>query len=596
MPVTVPTYGKTRELPSASNQLPSVRQTAAPSADQLGGNARVPTDYVGKGMQFAGRDLEHVGLQMQQREDADMVFRAETVLKDKLRQQSEQWLQRRGVNAWNVTKDADAWWQTEATKAAEGLNERQRLAFDQTAARLRSSSLDSLSRYEAEQRRASLDESAQANVVGSINHAVANVGDEAALTGAREDIERAIAVRAGINGWVPARAAVERLDKLGTLHDQMISELMRSDPKAAEEYLTKYRDEIPAAKLAGIKTRVETGVRLAKVQGFADEFDPRKGATLQDALDEARKRFEGEDEKLAIAEVKTRFAEHKQIVKEADDAIEQDVYRQLNERGSLSRVDPELLSRMSPKARANLVNVLESRASASESRAAARESREWTRQQRAITVTEAEGYATYAVLSDTLGQMRLSPEEKVRIVREEAIQHRISPAQAERLVLQVTNNAVRADAVHIPTLKSVMDPLVKEAKWKGDKGRAMSGLLQQTAEDRILAAQQAKGRPLTQDEMRTIVKDLMVQGEIPGRFFDTDARRFEVLGTDDEAKWRTKSKGTSAPVSGPVKPAAANPPAGGGAPRVRIRDAADYARLAPGTKYIDPQGNPRTKP
>src|SRR5690606_30814313 len=116
--------------------------SAAPTAAQLGANARPTGGLVGEGMKSAGADLMKVGLDMQAREDADMIFRAEVLLKEKLRGESEKWSSRRGVQAWNVTKDATGWWDSEAVKAAEGLNERQRVAFDQTLARMRGISLD----------------------------------------------------------------------------------------------------------------------------------------------------------------------------------------------------------------------------------------------------------------------------------------------------------------------------------------------------------------------------------------------------------------------------------------------------------------------
>lgn len=539
--IPIPTYTQQRELPAGPNQLPSVRQTAAPTADQLGANARVPTDYVGQGLRSAGKDFMDVGLQMQAREDADLVMRAETVLHDRLREKQAEWSKRRGVQAWGITEDATGWWDDEAVKAAEGLNERQRVAFEQTRQRLRTQSLNAMSRYEFDQRHQSLDESAQANVVASINFAAANPTDPAAIAAARADVERAVNARAGINGWVTARRDLEMGSKLTLLHKQVLQTLVDQNPAAAKAYLDAHEEEIDGAERAEIRKMVDGGARLAKVQEFADQYDPAAGAVLSDALATARKEFEGEDEKLAVAEVKARFADHALARKQASEAVVNEVYTIVAETGSIAKVPPSLLAKLDGEDRVRLVSALESRAAARESRAAARESREWTAEQRRITVSEAQGLENYYTLSQAFAKdpKAVTPE----MVQRAALDRDISPAQAQRLIAQITNNTVRAEAVHTPTLSAVMSPIVKGLKWTGDNGRKRAGLLQQVAEEQILAEQFRLGKPLSQDEMRSIVNRLVVEGTVERDYwFDDKKRRYEVLGTDDEARWKPSNR------------------------------------------------------
>ena len=162
MATVVPTYTGTRELPASPNQLPSVRMTAAPTADQLGANQRAPVDYIGKGLRDASDEAVRIQIERQAREDADMVFRAETMARDRIRKQTADWSARRGVQSWGVTDEADRWYDDNLSDIREGLNERQRRAFDQSVARMRGATLDRLSVHEATERRASLDESASA--------------------------------------------------------------------------------------------------------------------------------------------------------------------------------------------------------------------------------------------------------------------------------------------------------------------------------------------------------------------------------------------------------------------------------------------------
>lgn len=592
MPITVPTYGKTRELPSAPNQLPSVRQTAAPSADQLGGNARVPTDYIGKGMKSAGNDLFEVGMKMQEREDADMIFRAETVLKDRLRAKSEEWSNRRGVQAWDLTKDASQWWDSEATKAAEGLNERQRVAFDQTLARMRGASLDTITRFEAEQRRTSLDESAQASIVGSINFAAANPDNPEAINAARGDIARSVLERGRLNGWTPERTQVEAQTKLTALHKQVLEGLVDKDPTAAEAYLKQHREEIAGAERDTVNKLVEGASRLKKAQSFADDVMAR-GITEAEAMAEARQKFEGEDERIAVNEVKVRHQE----IRAAREAAQKDAldaaYGEMGPTGTVASIKPSTWAKLGGDAQRRLIEQDEARITRRESRAAARENREYRAEQRALTVKERETFGNYSSISQQLVDDPGSVTQER--IAEEVRDGKLTHSQGNTLLNAILRTDVSKDKVHTPTLLAVLKPIADELKYTG-KNADKRGILQQAAEERILADQMALGRPLKQDEVRKIVRDLTVEGYVENSFlwFDDDnVRRFEVLGTENAAKWKSKAKHEA---SGVIAPGSANPPAGGAVPRVRIRNAEDYARLAPGTKYIDPQGKPRTKP
>lgn len=590
--IVVPKYTSQRELPAAPNQLPSVRQTAAPSAAQLGGNARVPTDYVGAGMKSAGNDLMKVGLEMQAREDADMIFRAETVLKERLREKDAEWSERRGVQSWNVAKDAGAWWDTEAVKVAEGLNERQRIAFDQTLGRLRSASLDRVTRFEAEQRRASLDESAQANIVSTVNFAIANADNPEAIRDARKDIERAVNVRAGLNGWTDARRGMEMTSKLTLLHDQMLDSLIDRDPAAAERYLEAHREEIEPAQRKKITDKVNGASRLAKAQSFADDVMAR-GVTEAEAMAEARQKFSGEDERVAVNEVKVRHQEIRAARESAQkDALDK-AYGEMGPTGTVASIKPSTWARLGGDQQRRLIEQDEARIARREARIAARENREYRAEQRQLTVKERETFGNYSSISQQLVDDPGSVTQER--IAEEVRDGKLTHSQGNTLLNAVLRTDVSKDKVHTPTLLAVLKPIADELRYTG-KNAAKRGVLQQAAEERILADQMVLGRPLKQDEMRAIVRDLTTEGYVENSFlwFDDDnVRRFEVLGTENAAKWRSKAKHEA---SGAIAPGSANPPAGGDVPRVRIRNAEDYARLAPGTKYIDPQGKPRTKP
>lgn len=122
-----------------------------------------------------GQIFVKTGQEIQEREDADVLMRAETQVKSKYLEFEAEAKQRKGQNAWGVAKEAGEWWDREAGKISDTLSTpRQRRAFEQSVGKMRGTSVGVLAGYEAGERRNSLIESTQASIVGSIHMAAAN--------------------------------------------------------------------------------------------------------------------------------------------------------------------------------------------------------------------------------------------------------------------------------------------------------------------------------------------------------------------------------------------------------------------------------------
>lgn len=533
MPITVPTYNRTRELPSAPNQLPSVRQTAAPSAAQLGAHARPTEDAIGAGMTSAGPDLMRVGLDMQAREDADSIFRAETVLKDRVRVESEKWSNRRGVQAWDVTKDAASWWDTEAVKAGEGLNERQRIAFDQTLAKMRGISLDRIAGHEANERRSSLDESAQANVVGSINFAIENADNPEAIRSSREEVVRNVNVRAGINGWTPERRALEIEKSLTAMHKQVAYSIMARDPEAAQKYLDAHKEEVSPAERREIGEKLESTTRLAKVQSFADEHGPESGLTKEEAVAKAREKFSGDDERVAVAEIKLRYAEKDQAKKDAQEKALDQAYAERGPLGSVARISPATWALLDADNKRKLIEQDEARAARVESRAAARENRAYTKEMREQRGRSLEKWSELRErLSDREGIPPTADE-----IRESHGKGELTDSHAADLLRYIDRNTTAAEKVDGTSYKSATAGMISGMKLNKRETAAFN----EAVHAEVLADQRVKGRPLSVVEIREIADRLAVEGVVEdGGFlgiFDDKKRRFELLD-DEKDRWR----------------------------------------------------------
>ena len=547
MAVTVPRYDRQRETMLAPNQLPSVRLTAAPTADQLGANARLPTDHIGAGLAAGGKAFMRVALERQAREDADVIFQREALLHDRLRAKTSEWESRRGMAAWNVVKDAETWWAEEAVKFADGLNDRQRAVFDKTLGRLRGHTLDRLSRFEAEQRRESLDASANASIVGAVNFAAANADNYEAINAARADIAERIRVRAQLNGWAPERTELELGSKLTLLHEQALQTLLARDPALAEKYLKTYREEIDGAKRAEIEKAVEGGTRLRKAQEFADQYDPAAGADESEAIRAAREKLDGEDEKITVAEIRARFLEYRQARENAQRDALDSAYEEMGPTGTVARISPATWARLGGDQQRRLIEQDAARLDREQRRIDASERRLDRKERERIREEEKRSVELWDDYMEEIREPRRSADDIARAVREDYKAGRLTRAHAQDILRSLDRNADKVEIVNPTAFNTATAVVAAQKGWTKTKAAHFKDVAKQT----ILAEQQLKGRPLTTEEMRSIVDALMIEGTVEKDWwFDSSKRRFEVLGTDDEARWSPKQKAKPAAAVG----------------------------------------------
>lgn len=171
---TVPRYD---ELQVGARALPGFRQESVASPELFGQGADKFVK-IGKSLTEAGADGVAVAANMQDRENADQLFQVETGAKDALVKFSNGQRSKLGAAALadgGVTKQTDDWFAENTPKFSGDLkNDLQRKLFGQTMAKMRTSTLDVMSRHEADQSRISLSDSATASIAGSINIAAAN--------------------------------------------------------------------------------------------------------------------------------------------------------------------------------------------------------------------------------------------------------------------------------------------------------------------------------------------------------------------------------------------------------------------------------------
>jgi hypothetical protein len=294
----------------------------------------------------AGTGLNAIAVREQERENADLLFRAETALKTDYLEFENQARQRRGQDAWGLSGDAKKWWDEANKKYSEGLtNDVQRRLFEQTVAKMRIQSVDGLSAYEEGQRRQSLQESAQASIVSSINMAAAMAGalpasefkgapvagakqDAPAVTtdaqgnqvpgvpaqplsggaklqGMKTDILKRVQVLAKINGWSDEVRSVKEMEYLTNFHKQVIQARIDQDPDGAEAYFKANKGEINGADHDQIEKVIGIGGVKRTAQEFADQVTSSRMTEAQ-AISLARQKFSGDRESAVVQEIKVR--------------------------------------------------------------------------------------------------------------------------------------------------------------------------------------------------------------------------------------------------------------------------------------------------
>lgn len=579
MGVKIPTY-EPQVRPAGPKNPPSPYMRAAPSAADLGANARAPVNAIGAGLRSAGDDFAEVGARMQAQDDLIAIANAETILKDRARTQSVEWSSRKGTNATGVTREVADWYRDEAPKAAEGLNERQRRVFDQTTAKLRDASLNSLSMHEAREHAAATVDAAQSSIVGSIDFATENANDQQAVADAQADIISRVNAIGLTMGWSPERADVERRKHVGQLHAQVVGRIAVDSPERAQAYLDaneQFLDPLTATKLReGLK---HTNA-MRSAQSFADQV-VAAGLSESDALAAARERFHGENERAAVAEVKMRFAEKRGAIEHAQREARDTAWDHYARAGSLGAIPADVVQMMDGR---DLVNLREYAAARAE-RIANRNSRDPV----VRAETEEQERTSYERLRT---QAEEHPEEFARV---DLVAEGRGLADSDFRKLREVQQAIRSGKF-TSAADRAWSTATRELGIGGSSTTAVEerANLRRAYDSEVARFRIDNGREPNQVERAALIDALIVQGSTPGRIWGTnEARRYEAINAGRREKWTA----LDAPGEDRAPEAFGNGRAQGGPANLpHPRGQAEYDALPSGTRYVHPDGTTRMKP
>ncbi len=497
----VPAYDQSQETPRA---LPGVKQETivTPGLVDAGAVAQMET---GKALEGAGAAWGVAARRMQERQDADMVFRAETAVKTDYLDFENQVRERKGQNAWGSTQDAAKWWEDKTQEHAENLeNDTQRKLFQQQAAKYKLQSLDTISKHEADERKRSLDESAQASIVSSINLASANYTNPDAVAGAKSDILKRTQVLSQLNGWSPELRDAKQADYLTNFHSQIIQNQVDKDPVGAKAYYEANKAEINGSVQDKLDKVLKIGGMKTVAQQYADQVEAA-GLTEQEAITGARKKFEGEQEDHAVLEVKTRFREKVEATelrqKKAGDTA-WDIYAKTK---NLNAVPASVINEMDGKVRLALEQ---------EARDAA-----------AGTKVHTDPGVYY-----DLRKMAVTEPDRFQNLDLRAYFPKLDEGDREKFIdLQHPGKLKEA-----ATLDGQLSNMHDQMGW-GASDKDKKGNFDRVVTQAISAEQKQKGKDLTFDERQKVIDRMVIQGKLQnsGVIYDTRGKYYEFAGQEN---------------------------------------------------------------
>jgi hypothetical protein len=490
--------------------LPGYRQESVATPALLGGGSESLSN-LGKGLVSAGIGIGAVAYDMQERENADKVFQAETKIKaDYLSFEAQIREGRQGGFSKGITQDAHKWWDEQAKKHLETLdNEVQRKLFIRRTAPLRLSSLDSVSKFEAHQMEIAHDQSWRANKVASIDLAAAHA-DETTVATSTAEIKRLNAYQAARKGWTPEALKAANDEDITAMHQQVIQTLVKSNPAAAEAYFKAHKPEIRGSLRAELGDFAEKATAEALGVAAAGEIwadlgpqGDREASNLDKMEQKARDKFKNDPHvlKATIANLRERHQAFNTGRQERSYAMEATVNEAILKGATIAQVRqmPEFL-RMAPEKARAIETFMENRAY---TKAAREQSEETLRQTRLrhegldealrlqdpdvlVKMTRAEVLAKLPVLGEF---------HTTNLVRMHDALTRSSEALA---AARIDNNTFKAMAVN-----AGLNPNEKNLS-EDDKDRLVR--LRAAVDARLALAARQAGKPLTIEERTKVAQ------------------------------------------------------------------------------------------
>lgn len=513
----VPVYNQPQE---SLRPLPTPAGDGTISSGVLGAPAQAQIE-AGRALTQGATPLVDIAVNMQLRQNADMLHRAETALKDEwITYEQEARKSRQGAYAKDFTSDTNKWWDEKIKHHLSNMeNNEQRRLLERRAGSLRQQSVHSASLWEQAQTERAEAESWSASKNATISAAAATPNPER-IEWARDEIVKMNRLRAVQKGWKAEQLQGEVLKDTTELHKQVIQGLARTNPVAAQQYFDKFKSEIDGkqhAEIGAFAERVSANAigeqTAASVWIEIGPKSDREPVQLDKLEEKLRAVLKGNEPALdsAIKRMRERASAFKDSRRERDDQLESAVNLAIMNGASRAQIARmPAFNQLSPEAARKIDSYMENKAASQESRAAARESREYTRERRRLDRLTLDGMDEALRTSDPAVLTSMTRDQVVNLLP------KLGPEHTQRLVAKwetltkdpekLTEAKMDNDAFNVIAEEFKLSP---NEKLKGAVEAQRVGRLvaaRNAVEAAIGEAQKASGKKLSREEKDEIAR------------------------------------------------------------------------------------------
>lgn len=499
----------------------------------------------------------NIAVKMQEREDTDMLLRAETAFHDELLAFETEAKKRKGADAKGLTAEADGFFTKARERYVQGLaNDRQRQAFLQRLEPTRRSTLRTISGFEEKERADSFLKASEARTNVAIRTAAGNAHDWEIVGAQRAEIERQARAVQAERRWTPEQYQDYLDSKLTAFHKEVMQALT-SKPETralAKKYFEKFEKDIPGDVRAELgKQAVEAGQKAAVmaavdevVKGAKFETDRRAPIQLNTLEGQLREKFKNDPDgyTMASAQLRSRVAAVKDERAQETNALEAGVANLLlNKVPPMKALDSPEMARLSAadpeKANSWRLHLMREAESAA-NRAAALAAKDYTNLKRQEEMFWRNNFVAYQNLWDPA---RIAAEpSRDRFIAEAA---KFGPEKGSQLI-------ARYDAFHADGKKLVAATIDKQLfeavadraglkpfdPKKDENERRELAVLQMRVEAIIDQEQRKAGnKELTREAKEAIMKrEIANEVIVKGRLYGADVKPVFKLREGEEAR------------------------------------------------------------
>jgi len=522
---TIPTYDG-----------PQLRQQGIPDAYQQNQDVSSGGQKLAQGLGAAADALDKIGLQ----QDTLAAQTAETSIRSAwFKKDQELRTEFSGTKIDGYQSAVDQWWAEAPKTFGENLNGRAQMIASKSLVAAQDMAQRTAAHYAgaetARVQEAGHIASKQAVLQGALT--ALKDGDLLAAPSAAADIKDKNKLWGEQHNLSADEIAIQNVKDLTVLHSNVINQLAETNPAAARQYWDKLDKgkEFDSTKVDEMDKILKQATGQHNAQAFGDEVMSKK-MDLETALAEARKRFDGKDEEMALAEVKTRFAELEVIQSRQAKAVEKQGWSILMAKGSMAAIPPSLMTTLreqAPEAERQMRDWLDAKARQRKADAEGNPDPNEFGRYYAYRVMAMENPQKFADFDLTQAQPYVSKQQLNHLVE---IQGGITRNDAKAMDIN-TQVRTAVNSVKSAILASGLDMTPKEGTTAATEYNNFMGAVAMTIQD----AQRAAGdKPLPPEKLKAIGMDMLKvkyeQGSgVVGDFWRTKKKGYQVV-SDPESK------------------------------------------------------------